>query len=128
MGWIVLIYHGFQVWSSRQEAQNPSWPKVFTGISFFSLQYYLSGYLSYWGWDLGPLTAALIITACLQFVVFDRTWVSNDDSISDSRLDLHLSDAHRHLSSWAFFIKAAAAVVVVVDLFGKGANPMTTPF
>lgn len=64
-----------QLWETPPEKSNPSWPKVFAGISFFSMQYYLSGLLTQEGMEVPQLTALLISTAFLGFYLFDGSKV-----------------------------------------------------
>jgi hypothetical protein len=60
---------------TQAEKSAPGWPAVFSGISLFSFQYYLSGLLASGDMDPALLTLVLTALAVVQFFVFDRTTV-----------------------------------------------------
>ncbi|GMH68213.1 hypothetical protein TrST_g5428 [Triparma strigata] len=53
----------------------PTWPFTITSISFFTFQYWLSGFLSSSGVDSSSIFATMSLMALLGFAVFDRTLV-----------------------------------------------------
>ena len=58
----------------RTASINPSWPKIFVGISFFTFQYFFSGFLLQSS-DISPssLFAVLTFFAVAGTLLFDRT-------------------------------------------------------
>lgn len=54
-----------------EETKQPSPPKILLGISLFTLQYWLSGYLFHAGWDRTSLLNLLSLVASIEFVLFD---------------------------------------------------------
>ena len=64
-----------QILVTPQSKQLPSWSKVFFGISFFSFQYWASGYLSYDEPLItdGTLWNILLYSGIFGFILFDLT-------------------------------------------------------
>jgi hypothetical protein len=65
-----------EILGTPTEAKRPAWPLVFLGISAFSAQYYLSGYLTALDLDLPAVTAFLAVWALASLWLFDRTKVN----------------------------------------------------
>ena len=59
---------------TNRSLAEPSWSKVFYGISFFSAQYYLSGLLDSLGLPSAAIHLILASLACLGFLLFDTSF------------------------------------------------------
>jgi hypothetical protein len=71
------LYVGLdELWDTDKGSRRPSWPTVFSGISYFSLQYYLSGLFAAQLWESLQLNLFLALTAGVCYGLFDRSAVS----------------------------------------------------
>jgi hypothetical protein len=62
-----------KVLKTSDKYTNPSWPKTFYGISFFSAQYYLSGLLDNQGVDVTSINIFLAALSVFGFAIFDTS-------------------------------------------------------
>ena len=72
IGWLYVLLDVI-LETPRDPALSPSPPKIFLGISFFTLQYWLSGILVHAGVDRTSLLNVMSLLAALGFVVLDGT-------------------------------------------------------
>ena len=71
MSSIALI--GDKIFNSNEDTRSPSYPKVFYGISLFSLQYYLSGLLDYNNIDNITINITMIVLMIIGIKIFDTS-------------------------------------------------------
>jgi len=73
IGWLYVLLDGVVPQSGKQDAKNPSVPKVLVGISLFTFQYWLSGVLFYLGVDRTSILSVMLGLAAVCFLALDNT-------------------------------------------------------
>jgi len=75
IGWLYILLDNLLLDSANDERRNPSSPKILAGISFFTLQYWLSGTLvQVYTLDRTGILNLMSLLAALGFLVLDGTF------------------------------------------------------
>ena len=92
IGWLYILLDEALVTPAPK--RNPSWPLILAGISFFTLQYWLSGALSASGVDRSTILNVMSILAAGGFAVLDRTeaglWTSAATALGGPAIEVGL--------------------------------------